>query len=137
MHNSCIINFKTCSRSMMLDLEYYSRHDMLLEQLQLLQELNFGPKSHRSMHYTPFRGSYQIWWSQGIPKAFDLWMTFDLWWGRFENVLLSLEGPNPTPMTSFSPIPQNTTKRIAGQPYRQTADRQTGRLLYFSSIDFR
>ena len=60
-------------------------------------------------------------------KQFDLWLTFDIWWGRFENVLLSLEGPNPTPMPSFSPIPQNTTKRIAGQPYRQTADRQTGR----------
>ena len=28
-------------------------------------------------------------------KQFDLWMTFDLWWGRFEKYALKPRGPVP------------------------------------------
>ena len=39
-------------------------------------------------------------------KEFDLWMTFDPWWGRFENTLSNVMGPSPTTAPSFSSIPQ-------------------------------
>ena len=49
-------------------------------------------------------------------KQLDLWMTFDLWWGSFEN-MPTKSGPSPTPMPSYSSIPQSTTKRIAVQVF--------------------
>ena len=53
-------------------------------------------------------------------KQLDLWMTFDFWWGRFENIPTYLGGPSPTPMPSFSSIHQSTTKRIAVHTYTHT-----------------
>ena len=46
-------------------------------------------------------------------KQLDLCMTFDLWSGRFKNMLSNLVGLSPTTMPSFSSIPQSTAKRIA------------------------
>ena len=57
----------------------------------------------------------------GGHKAFlkQLWSLdgFDLWWGRFENMLSILVDISPTPIPSFSSIPQSTTKRIAVHTY--------------------
>ena len=50
-------------------------------------------------------------------KQLDIWMTIELWWGRFEIMLSNLVGPSPTPVPSFSSIPQSTTKRIAVYTY--------------------
>ena len=61
-------------------------------------------------------------------RQLDLWMTFDLWWGHFQNMLLSLRGLFPIPMPNFSPISRSMTKRIAGH---------THILHYFSNIDFK
>ena len=79
-------------------------------------------------------------WSGVLPTKFgnhraflrqiDLWMTFDLCSGHLENMLLSLGGPAPIPMPSFSPTPGSTTKRIAGHTHTHT---HTYRLHYFSS----
>ena len=70
----------------------------------------------------------------GSHRAFlrhiDLWMTFDPRSGRFENVPTNLMGPSPTPMQSFSSIPQSMAKRIAGHIYTHIH-----RLHYFSNID--
>ena len=41
-------------------------------------------------------------------------------WGRFENMPTNLVGPSPTPMPTFSSIPQSMTKRIAGHTYIHT-----------------
>ena len=45
-------------------------------------------------------------------------MTFR--WGHFENMPTNLVGPSPTPMPTFSSIPQSMTKRIAGHTYIYT-----------------
>ena len=42
-------------------------------------------------------------------KQLELWVTFDHWWGRFENMLSKFLSLSPTPMTSFSSIPQTAT----------------------------
>ena len=34
-------------------------------------------------------------------KQLDHWMTLDLWWGRFKNMLSNLVGPSPTPMPNI------------------------------------
>ena len=53
-------------------------------------------------------------------RQIDLWMTFDPTWGRFENMPTNLGGPSPTPMPTFSSIPQSMAKRIAGHTYIYT-----------------
>ena len=53
-------------------------------------------------------------------RQIDLWMTFDPRWGRFENMPTNLVGPSPTPMSTFSSIPQSMAKRIAGHTYTHT-----------------
>ena len=59
-------------------------------------------------------------------RQIDLWMTFDLWSGRFEKLTTNLGGPYPTTLPSFSSMRRSTTKRIAGQ---------TNKLGFFISID--
>ena len=34
-------------------------------------------------------------------RQIDPWMTFDLWWGRFESMPTNLVGPSPTPMPTL------------------------------------
>ena len=53
-------------------------------------------------------------------RQIDPWVTFDPRLGRFENMPTNLGGPSPTPMPSFSSIPQSTAKRIAGHIHTQT-----------------
>ena len=53
-------------------------------------------------------------------RQIDPWMTFDPRWGCFENMSTNLVGPSPTPIPTFSSIPQSMTKRIAGQTDRLT-----------------
>ena len=48
-------------------------------------------------------------------------MTYDPRWGRFENMPTNLVGPSPTPMPTFSSIPQSMTKRTAGQFWRSAS----------------
>ena len=48
-------------------------------------------------------------------------MTYDPRWGRFENMPTNLVGLSPTPMPTFSLIPQSMTKRIAGQLWRSAS----------------
>ena len=57
------------------------------------------------MHYSLVRDSFYTKFvgNRAFLKQLDLWMTFDLWWGRFENMLLNLVGPSPTPMPSSAP----------------------------------
>ena len=47
-------------------------------------------------------------------RQLDLWMSFDLWWDRFETMLSNLEGLPPIPMPSFSSVLQSMMKRTAG-----------------------
>ena len=53
-------------------------------------------------------------------RQIDPWMTFNPRWGRFENMPTNLVDPSPTPMPSFSSIPQSMAKRIAGHTYIYT-----------------
>ena len=64
-----------------------------------------------------------------ISKQFDPWMTFDPRWGRFENMPTNLVGPSPTPMPSFSLMPQSMAKRTAEHTSKHTDSYD------FSSID--
>ena len=50
----------------------------------------------QGMHYISVAGSsYQIRGGyEPFPKQVDLWMTFDLWWGHLENMLLG-SGAHP------------------------------------------
>ena len=57
-------------------------------------------------------------------------LTYDPSWGHFENTPTNLVGPSPTPMPTFSSIPQSMTNCIAGH-----TDRHTYRLYCFSSIE--
>ena len=66
-------------------------------------------------------------------KQIDLWMTFDPRSGRFENKPTNLVGLSPTPMPTFSLIPQSMVKRIAGHTYTHTHIHT--RLHYSSNID--
>ena len=63
-------------------------------------------------------------------RQIDPWMTFDSRWGHFENMPTNLVGPSPTPMPTFSSIPQSVTKRIAVH-----IPIHAYRLCDFSSID--
>ena len=59
-------------------------------------------------------------------RQLDLWMTFDLRWGRFEKLLLNLGGLAPTTLPSFSLMRQSTMKCITGP---------TNKVGFFISID--
>ena len=48
-------------------------------------------------------------------------MTYDPRWGHFKNMPTNLVGLSPTPMPTFSLIPQSMTKRIAGQLWRSAS----------------
>ena len=45
----------------------------------------------------------------------DLWMTFELWSGRFKKFTMNLGGPCPATLPSFSSMCWSNMKRIAGQ----------------------
>ena len=53
-------------------------------------------------------------------KQLDLWMTFDLGWGRHKNMLSNLVDPSPNAISNVSSIPRRTTKRIAVHTYSHT-----------------
>ena len=75
---------------------------------------------------------------RALLRQIDPWMTFDPRWGRFENMPTNLVGPSPTPMPTFSSIPQSMTKRIAGHTHTYTHTHlhtPPHRLHYFNSID--
>ena len=63
----------------------------------VVRHLDPGP----GMHYFSVRSSSNKF---GVHRAFlwqlDLWMTFDLWLGRFENMLSNYVGPSP----NFVPV---------------------------------
>ena len=48
-------------------------------------------------------------------------MTYDPRWGCFENMPTNLVGLSPTPMPTFSLIPQSMTKRMTGQLWRSAS----------------
>ena len=64
-------------------------------------------------------------------KELDLWVTSNLWSGRFEKLTVSHGHLAPTTLPSFSSMPRSTTKHIAG--YR---DKNTDlNSLFFINID--
>ena len=67
-------------------------------------------------------------------RQIDLWMTFDLWSGRFEKLTTNLGGPCPTPMPSFSSIRQSTTKCIAG--HTKTRGNKSKQWTHFSILKY-
>ena len=74
------------------------------------------------MHYTLFRGSsHQFGSHRAFPRQIDPFMTYDPRWGRFKNIPTNLEGLSPTPMATFSLIPQSMRKHIAGQLWRSAS----------------
>ena len=68
-------------------------------------------------------------------KQLDLWMTFDLWRGRFENMLSNLVGLSSTPMPSFSSITPYDETHSRTYIHKRGGYILTYRLGYFSSID--
>ena len=58
-------------------------------------------------------------------RQIDPWMTLNPRWGRFENMPTNLVDPSPTPMPSFSSIPQTHSRTYI----------YTYRLYYFCSVD--
>ena len=73
------------------------------------------------MHYALVRGVLTKFGShRAFLRQIDPWMTFDLRWGRFENMPTNLVGPSPTPMPSFSSVSQSMVKRIAGHTHTHT-----------------
>ena len=74
---------------------------------------------------------YDLWpqhctslWSGVLPTKFGSHWAFlkqlDLWSGHFENMLSNLMSPSPTPVPSFSLIPQSRKKYIAVRTYTPT-----------------
>ena len=81
-----------------------------------------------------FGSSYKFGGHRAFPRHLNLWMTFNLLWGRFENMLPIVVDPFPTVMPIFSLIPQSKTKRMAVDTYIPTY-LHAYRLGYFSGID--
>ena len=70
-----------------------------------------------TLHYSSVRGSCKFGTHMAFLRQNDLWMTFDLWWGHFEKLLLNLMGPHPTTLPSFGSMRWSTAKciHVSGQ----------------------
>ena len=58
---------------------------------------------------------------RAFPRRIDSFMTYDPRWGCFENMPTNLVGPSPSPMPTFSVIPQSMTKCIVGHLWRSAS----------------
>ena len=66
----------------------------------LRDALLFAASMNKTFYLLEVKDSfYQTHWT--FLKQLDLWMTFDLWSGRFENMLSNLVGPSPYPLAKF------------------------------------
>ena len=64
-----------------------------------------------------------LFWPNLVPRGHlkgNLWMTFDLWWCCFKNMLSNHGSLPPTAMSCFSSVLQSMTKRIARHSSTQT-----------------
>ena len=67
-----------------------------------------------AMHYTLVRGSPKFSGRRTFLREIDLWMTFDLWWCRFEKLTIPLGHMAPTFLTSFGSMSRSTVECIRG-----------------------